>query len=219
MVNTMKSRTNGVNSEGVYAPDELIVVVEIGKKLTVASGAGVLTRGTVLGKIASGAATAVAKSGGNTGNGTISAVTIQNPDKVGVYSVRFTAATVFTVEDPDGFVLAVNGATGAAFADDLGFTITAGGTPFVAGDGFDITVAAGSGKVTAAQTASKDGSQTPYAILAEDVDATSADADAMVYMAGTFNSNFLVYGTGHSLATVFDPLRMVDIHLVAGLAY
>lgn len=129
MVNTMKSRANGVNSEGTYAPDELVVVVEIGKKLTVASGGGVLARGTVLGKITA------------------------------------------------------------------------------------------SGKVLKSLSAAGDGSQTPYAILAEDVDATSADADAMVYMAGTFNSNFLVYGTGHSLATVFDALRAVDIHLVTGLAY
>lgn len=88
------------------------------------------------------AAVAAAKSGGNTGNGTISAVTTNLASKPGVYQVRFTAATVFSVVDPDGFTIR-GGTTGVAYADDVGFTITAGGTPFVAGDGFDITVTQG----------------------------------------------------------------------------
>lgn len=86
-------------------------------------------------------ATSAAKSGGNTGNGTMSAVTVTAPVKPGVYKLRLTAATIFDVIDPDGFQLQA-GATGVAYADDLGFTLTAGGTPFVAGDGFDITVVA-----------------------------------------------------------------------------
>lgn len=123
-----------------------------------------LEPGTVLGRVSIGAATAAAKSGGNTGTGTVSAVTVGGGAKSGVYSVRFTAATAFTVEDPDGFVLGA-GATGTAWADDLGFTITAGGTAFVAGDGFDITVAAGSGAYVAVNPAATDGSQHFGAVL------------------------------------------------------
>ncbi len=42
--------------------------------------------------------------------------------------------------DPNGKQLA-DGQTGVAYSDaGLGFTITAGGTAFVAGDGFDMTV-------------------------------------------------------------------------------
>lgn len=85
------------------------------------------------------AAAAVA-GGGNTGNGTISAVT-SDPDlsKPGDYTVEFTAATAFNVYDPDGYQLKP-GATGTAYSDQgIGFTITAGATAFVAGDTFTIT--------------------------------------------------------------------------------
>ena len=64
---------------------------------TVASGAGKIAIGQVMGTVISGAATAAAKSGGNTGNGTISAVTKLPDAKTGVYAVRFTAATAFTL--------------------------------------------------------------------------------------------------------------------------
>jgi hypothetical protein len=149
--------------------------------LTVASGAGKLEAGTVLGKLSIGAATAAAKSGGNTGNGTISAVTVLSGAKAGVYALRFTSATAWTLTDPDGFSLGA-GANGAANANDLGFTTTAGGTPFVAGDGFDITVAAGSGVYwpsTHAASANKAGIESASAILAYGVDATSAAVDAV----------------------------------------
>ena len=146
---------------------------------TIAAGSGVLAAGTILGRILDGAATAAVKaSGANTGTGTISAVSLLGGAKTGLYTVRFTAATVYTVEDPDGFVLATNGATGTAFADDLAFTITAGGTPFAAGDGFDITVAAGSLKFVPSPDTGTDGSQVGAEILAYPVDATSADVKA-----------------------------------------
>ncbi|NTF87502.1 head decoration protein [Agrobacterium rhizogenes] len=140
----------------------------------VASGSGKLKAGTVLGKSSLGAATAAAKSGGNTGNGTISAVTLLVGAKVGVYRLRFTAATAWTLVDPDGFDLGA-GANGVANANDLAFTTTAGGTAFVAGDGFDITVAAAGGNLKPLAPAATDGTQTAAAILFEGCDATSAD--------------------------------------------
>ena len=82
------------------------------------------------------------KGGGNTGNGTVSAGPTINAaiGMNGVYQVRFSDATHFTVVDPNGKQLA-DGQTGVAYSDaGLGFTITAGGTAFVAGDGFDMTV-------------------------------------------------------------------------------
>ncbi len=140
----------------------------------VASGSGVLKAGTVLGKTELGSATATAKSGGNTGNGTISAVTLLAGAKTGVYKLRFTAATTWTLSDPDGFEIG-DGTNGVANANDLAFTTTAGGTAFVAGDGFDITVAAGSDKLVPLSLTATDGSQTAAAILYEGCDATSAD--------------------------------------------
>ena len=80
--------------------------------------------------------------GANTGNGTFGAITVYETTPVGSFFVLFSAATVFAVYRPDGTKLSTAGATGAAFRDGgLAFTITAGGTPFVAGDSFIITVA------------------------------------------------------------------------------
>ena len=78
--------------------------------------------------------------GTNTGNGTISAITVAAPAQKGVYSIVFTAATKFNVFDPSGVEL-VPGTTGVAYSQEgVGFTITAGGTAFVAGDTFNVTI-------------------------------------------------------------------------------
>lgn len=70
------------------------------------------------------------------------------------------------------------------------------------------------GHLVPSDTSKTDGSEVPYAVSAEDIDTTAADADGVAYLAATLNQNSLVYGPGHSAATVFDPLRRVDIHLV-----
>ncbi len=77
--------------------------------------------------------------GSNTGAGTCSTVTAQTGDQVGTYTVTFTAPTAFHVYDPKG-VLVGSGSTGTAFANQIGFTITAGSPAFVAGDSFTVTV-------------------------------------------------------------------------------
>ena len=104
-----------------------------------------LPAGRLLGKITAGAATAAAQAG-NTGNATSSAVTTGVNVQPGVYKVEFLSATRFVVFAPDG-ALVGDGATGTAFSagGHLTFTITAGVTAMVAGDGFNITVAAGNG--------------------------------------------------------------------------
>lgn len=90
-----------------------------------------------------GTATATA---GNTGNPTFGTISVGAAGKPGVYKLTFTAATKFTVEDPDGVTIG-NGTTGVAFSKQgVGFTLTAGGTPAVAGDEWSITVAAGTSK-------------------------------------------------------------------------
>jgi len=161
--------------------------------VTILSGAGVLKPGTVLGCIIKGAGTAAAKAGGNTGDASISAVTLGAGAKVGVYMVRHTAATKFDVFDPDGFKIK-SGSTGVAYADDLGFTITAGSTPMVADDGFDITVAPGSKRYVASPATGSDGSEVAAAILMYEVDATSADAEvAAITRDAEWNVNTLAY--------------------------
>ncbi len=85
---------------------------------------------------ASAVATATA---GNTGNGAVSAVVVDaTAAQNGSYSVQFTGATAFNVYDANGRAL-LAGKTGVAYVDGgLSFTITAGGTAFVAGDSISI---------------------------------------------------------------------------------
>jgi hypothetical protein len=72
-----------------------------------------------------------------------------------------------------------------------------------------------SGKFTLSASAAADGSQTPNAILAEDVDASAGDKDAMVYISGDFNQDALTYGAGHTAASVREGLRNLNIYLHA----
>lgn len=83
-------------------------------------------------------ATAGAMSG--TGNATCGAVTCTKDAENGAHVALFTAATKFNLQTPSGLVLK-QGTTGVAYsAGGLSFTITAGGTPAVAGDTITITV-------------------------------------------------------------------------------
>lgn len=156
--------------------------------IVIASGAGKLLPGTVLGKrVADGAFDAsVAPRAGNTGNGI---VTLASPKtgvgaKPGVYTVVCTGAAenagVFRVEDPEGVEVG-EARVGAAFAGPVRFTIADGATDFAEGDAFDITVsqAGASNKYVPAPATAVDGSDQAVAVLVGHVDATSTDAIAV----------------------------------------
>ena len=114
-------------------------------------------------KITSLKSTAAATAGGsNTGNGTFGTITAAYPALVGGYALTMTAATAFTVVDPNGNTVGT-GSTGVAFsAGGIGFTLTAGGTAFVAGDNFTIATssAALAGTATASAIATNTGNGT-----------------------------------------------------------
>lgn len=104
-----------------------------------------LASGTLLTQVDAGAGT-FAMDAGATGNPTAGTITIGAAAIPGVYVIEFTAATKFTVEDPNGKTIGT-GTLGSAFSKaGVGVTLTAGATPAVAGDTATITVAAGSGK-------------------------------------------------------------------------
>ena len=110
--------------------------------------------GTVLGTANAGSTAAAAALGTNVGNGTFGTITPQAypATMIGVYSILFTAATAFTVTAPNGLTAA--GTTGVAFsALGIGFTITAGGTAFVANDTFTVTATATVGNPTVTSAA------------------------------------------------------------------
>ena len=153
------------------------------EKITVISGAGVLKAGTVLGKqTAADTAATTAALPGNTGNGTMGTVTVTTALS-GVYKLIIiepgTNVGTFVIEGPDGVTLSTKGVVASAYsAHGLAFTLADGSTDFAAGDGFTITVAAGTGKYEGYDDALATGAEVAAAILATDVDASSADVDA-----------------------------------------
>jgi len=148
-----------------------------------------LVAGQVLGKITAGAAGSAAAQSGNTGNATVGTVTKLAAVQVGTYNIEFISATEFILIAPDGATVG-NGQTGTAFSagNHLSFTITAGGTPMVVGDGFTVAVAAGSGDYAAWDDEAIDGTAVIAGILYEgtaasyDGIATIINADAEVVL-------------------------------------
>lgn len=157
----------------------------------VASGSGKVVTGTVMGRVTVGAATSAAKSGGNTGNGTLTldaTTPVLSTARAGVYTARCIAAAgnggTFRIEDPSGVVLG-DVAVGATWSEQIKLVIADGSSDFVVGDGFDITVAVGSRKVKPLNFAATDGTQNADCILHVGVDATSADVETAVNVRDT----------------------------------
>lgn len=75
-----------------------------------------------------------------------------------------------------------------------------------------------SGKYALSASASSDGSQTPDLILAEPVDASGGDKQALAYARGDFNANALTLGAGHTVASITEGLRAKGITLLPALA-
>ena len=146
--------------------------------VTIVSGTGVLAAGTVLGKITLGSATAAAIVG--TGNATTSAVTVGAGAAVGAHTLVAISATKMELFSPYGVYMGQVTTGVAAALGGLGFTVTAGGTPMVAGDTIVITVAAGSGKYATYDDDNTDGTDVAAAILLESIDATSGDVTGSV---------------------------------------
>lgn len=134
--------------------------VDISRVVQPSGGIGfgkVVIRGTADNQIALPAAgtrtgVSAAKTGGNTGNGTLvmDATTPVKPiAKSGIYTVRaVNAATnggTFNVVNPDGevvgtFTITPGAGASVTFDGEVKFVVTDGGTDFALSDGFDITV-------------------------------------------------------------------------------
>jgi hypothetical protein len=182
------------------------------EKTILQDASGVIPSGSVMGIISVGAITAAAKSGGNTGNGTCTVLTVKDGAKAGIYTVRIIRVAThifdFEVKNPNGDQIGfgtVEG-TGATFVftKEIQFTITDGSTDFIKGDGFDITVAAGSGKLKRCDSTAVDGSQYPKYILVEETDATAADVIREVVYSTNVREDFLVFKGAETLATDVD---------------
>lgn len=181
--------------------------------IVVASGAD-LDPGTVLGQILRGAASAAAKSGGNTGNGALGAITFSALAQPGVYKLRITAASTnagaYQVVDPQGDVVGI-GNVGAAFSGGgLAFTLADGATDFIVGDGFDITVAKGSEKFKALDPSATDGTQIAAGILFGHAHAAAEDVDAVAHRRQCeVNAAELTWPAGISGAAKSDAIKQL----------
>lgn len=103
---------------------------------------GSADHGVIIGATFGATGAAVAGSG-NTGNGTMGAITVTAGAKAGVYTLEITGVAAnagsFRITDPDG-VFVDDGDVAAIFsAGGLAFTLADGATDFVVGDSFAIT--------------------------------------------------------------------------------
>ena len=173
---------------------------------------GVIPAGAVMGVIALGAITAAAKSGGNTGTGTCTSLSLKDGAKAGVYTVRVVRAAThifdYVVKNFNGQQIGFGTCEGSGgtsvFTGEIEFTLTDGGTDFIVGDGFDITVAAGSGKLKRSVSTAVDGSQYPKYILVNALDATAGDVIQEVVYDTNVRESFLVFTGSETLATNVD---------------
>ena len=76
-----------------------------------------------------------------------------------------------------------------------------------------------SGKCTICTSAATDGSKDAYAILAEAVDTSEKDKQAVVYRTGEFNAAALTVGSGLTVDGLKDALRAKSIFIKNNQAY
>ncbi|AKM11632.1 hypothetical protein AB433_07550 [Croceicoccus naphthovorans] len=70
-----------------------------------------------------------------------------------------------------------------------------------------------SGKYKLSASAAGDGSQTPALVLAQDVDASGGDVEAVCYetCSGGIVASGLTLGTGHTIASIRDAMRDIGL--------
>lgn len=159
--------------------------------------------GTVMAKITAGTVPTTGAAGTNTGGGTCTTVTGGVDVQPGVYTATcFQTATnggLFQVQSPADKLLGI-AVVGTAFTHpEINLTLNDVGTDFAAGDKFTVTVPAGSGKYTALDVDAIDGTYHAAAVLADNVDASSADTSAPLKVRGVvLDADFLVWPAGIS---------------------
>lgn len=208
---------DGLNTS-TYSPDKLVAgeFPRATRVITLTGGAA-LVAGAVLGRTVAAGAVTEAADAGNTGNGVLSAQAAAAGVQIGKYRVVCVepGANVgtFAVFDPNGVEIGRFVVGGAAFNNQITFTIADGATDFIAGDAFTITVAEGAETFKLSAAAAVDGSQEPAAILAEDADPSDGDVQASIYTTGEFNAAALTFGAGHTKASTLWGLSQKNIYL------
>jgi len=169
----------------------------------------------------------VVAAGTNTGNGTVTLATVAGADipAAGAWNFEMTAALVAKLEDPSGRIVASNIAIADGVAIVLNiagfqFTVTDGGTPFIAGDSFSLTVAA-NGNLVLFATDGVGGAQAPKFILSQEyVSAAGGDFPIRPLISGEVRREDLIIdadGDGSNITdAIIDELR--DFTMIASTA-
>ncbi|KVZ18633.1 hypothetical protein WT88_29580 [Burkholderia stagnalis] len=177
---------------------------------------GVLSRGTVLGQVSS--LNVETKAGSNAGNGSVGSISLGASPQIGAYVLTAKSATDFGVVDPEGNVLA-DATVGTAYtSSEINFTITAGATAFAAGDTFTLTVVNAIGTFIESVKTASDGSQTPVAILVDNVDASAGPIATAAYVMGEFNARALIFDPSWTIQTLTTALRPYSIFVKSSLS-
>jgi hypothetical protein len=202
------TRTDFQEEDGARA------VEESEQGLLTSAAADTVLRLTILARLLV-AAGAIAADGGNTGNGTITLFTIVAGDvpKVGTYQFILTAALIGKLVDPDGDDIASDialndGTTTVISAGGLQFTITDGGTAFVATDFFTIIVGAGTGNYAFFAPAGAGGVQLPKVVsLSEVVAAGAGDDPVGVMLKGKIREDRLIIDGSAAGVGITDAIK------------
>lgn len=130
-------------------------------------------------------------------------------------SVRFTHDQIsFLLTDgATDFILADAFSVAVFDSEQISAIVNDGSTDFVAGDLFTVTVTAGAKDLNMVDSSVSDGSQTPYGVLAEDIDASVANVKATVYLEGQFVESQLIFGGADTLETHRAAMR--DLGMIA----
>jgi len=176
-----------IKTEGVSAGEFLLSEANgtrSREEVVIAAGSGILMAGTLIALITAANALTPAAAAGNTGNGTVSSVTVTSAAITGDYVLTITEAGAnggkFELVDPAGALVGA-GTVGQPFTGGgLTFTLNDGATDFAVGDSFTLAVLANLGEYTAYDEAgTDDGRRTASGILFASVDASVNDVRAV----------------------------------------
>jgi hypothetical protein len=194
-----------------YTSDQLIIDPKFLVSQPIELASGTLPRGSVLGQTATSTVTYAATTG-NTGNGTVTAMTEGSAPKYGNFVLKALTSTSFSVTDPEGTALP-NATVGTAYANaEVNFTINAGGTAFVAGDTLTLSAVNTVGNFILSVRTASDGSQNPVCLLADYADASGGPVKAGGYFAGEFNENYINFDSSWTIEQLRTALSARMIH-------
>lgn len=197
----------------VFIPDQLIASnapLIVTDNITIAAGQK-LPRGAIIGRRTLKSVVAASASG-NTGNGTVKA-SLGTAAEVGVYTLTATSATAFTLKDPNGNEVGSVTAGTAFNSNQLTLNVTVGATAFIAGDVFTLTVKAAEGTYVLSVRTATDGSQTPSAVLVDNVDASAGAVTGSGYFQASVNVNRITFDDSWTVDDLRAELRGNGIFL------